>query len=122
MTFAPAAAQTYGGLITVNSDAASGANTLQASGQGTPPSTYTLTVDSSNPGSGVSISVNPSDNQGNSSGVTSSGGVTPTLTFIYNQNTQVTVTAPLTVSGNSFSNWQLVFRFTIFRERFIEII
>jgi hypothetical protein len=58
----------------------------------------TLTVASSAPNSGVSITVNPSDNSGQ--GI----GTTPfTLTYI--NNTPVTLTAPSKASGYSFSSW-----------------
>ncbi|HKR13946.1 MAG TPA: S8 family serine peptidase, partial [Pyrinomonadaceae bacterium] len=64
----------------------------------TPP-TQTLTVNSSNPASGVSITVSPVDNssQGN--------GATP-FSRTYNLNTNVTLTAPATAGGNNFQKWQ----------------
>jgi len=60
---------------------------------------YTLTVNSTNPSSGVGITVSPADNSalGN--------GTTPSFVRTYNKNAQVTLTAPSTASGNSFSSW-----------------
>jgi hypothetical protein len=58
----------------------------------------TLTVNSSNPSSGVSITVSPNDNNGQGSGTTP-------FTRIYNNGTSVTLTAPSTAGGNTFSSW-----------------
>jgi hypothetical protein len=58
VTFAPMAAQPYGGNVTVNSDATSGVNTIAASGTGrndTNPPTITVT----SPTNGQSLSVSP---------------------------------------------------------------
>ena len=63
---------------------------------------YTLTVQSENPVSGVSIAVSPADNSGLSNGTTG----TPPLTRTYNAGTSVTLTAPLAASGNNFQKWQ----------------
>ena len=63
------------------------------------PITHTLTVASSNPSSGVSITVSPNDNNNQGS------GSTPFIRT-YNNNTSVTLTAPLTVGGNHFHLWQ----------------
>jgi hypothetical protein len=52
----------------------------------------------SNPDSGVSITVTPSDNSGQGSGTTP-------FTRTYDNNTSVTLTAPLRTNGNSFSSW-----------------
>ncbi len=60
---------------------------------------YTLTVASSNPNSGVAITVNPADNNGASNGTTQ-------FTRTYNGGTIVTLTAPSTASGNNFAKWQ----------------
>jgi lysyl endopeptidase len=59
----------------------------------------TLTVASSNPGSGVGIVVRPSDNTGLSDGTTQ---------FIrtYDNNTSVSLAAPGTAGGNNFQKWQ----------------
>jgi hypothetical protein len=63
-----------------------------------PPTVYTLTVNSTNPASGVTIADSPSDNNGKSSGITG-------FTLSYNSGTAVTLTAPATASGNNFSAW-----------------
>jgi exo-beta-1,3-glucanase (GH17 family) len=63
------------------------------------PVTHTLTVASSNPASGVSITVSPNDNNGQGNGVTQ-------FTRVYNNNIGVTLTAPSTAGGNNFSRWQ----------------
>jgi len=60
--------------------------------------TRTLTVASSNPNSGVSITVSPNDNNGLSNGTTQ-------FTRTYNINTTVTLTAPPTTGGNTFQKW-----------------
>lgn len=59
----------------------------------------TLTVASSNPGSGVSITVSPNDNN-------SLGNGTTQFTRSYDNNTSVNLTAPTTVAGNTFRKWQ----------------
>ena len=63
-----------------------------------PPVTYVLTVDSTNPSSGVAITVTPSDINENGNGSTS-------FTRTYDSGTAVTLTAPTTASGNPFSSW-----------------
>jgi len=63
-----------------------------------PPTTYVLTVSSTNPASGVAIGVSPADNNGATNGTTS-------FTRTYNSGTTVTLTAPATSGGNSFSSW-----------------
>jgi uncharacterized repeat protein (TIGR03803 family) len=65
-----------------------------------PSATYTLTVASSNPNSGVSISASPNDNGGLAGGSTS-------FALTYNSNTVVYLTAPATAGGNNFQTWQL---------------
>jgi hypothetical protein len=57
-----------------------------------------LTVASSNPASGVTITVNPNDNS-------SQGNGTTQFTRTYNHNTEVSLTAPTTASGNNFQKW-----------------
>ena len=59
----------------------------------------TLTVASTNPASGVGITVSPNDNATQGNGTTQ-------FTRTYNNNTLVTLTAPPTVSGNNFQKWQ----------------
>jgi hypothetical protein len=61
--------------------------------------TRTLTVASSNPSSGVSITVSPNDNGAQGNGTTQ-------FTRNYNNSTVVTLTAPATASGNNFQKWQ----------------
>jgi subtilisin family serine protease len=58
-----------------------------------------LTVASSNPTSGVNITVSPNDVAGSGSGTTQ-------FTRTYNPGTTVTLTAPATVNGNNFQSWQ----------------
>jgi Glycoside hydrolase family 44 len=59
---------------------------------------YVLTIDSTNPLSGVSISVSQPDVNGASGGATS-------FTRTYSANTSITLTAPSTAGGNAFSSW-----------------
>jgi len=66
---------------------------------GTPPiTTYSLTVNSTNPATGVAITVSPADNSGATSGTTG-------FTRTYNSGASVTLTAPATSGGNTFSSW-----------------
>ena len=62
------------------------------------PTTYQLTVNSSNPSSGVAIGVSPTDASGNGNGNTS-------FTRTYNAGTSVALTAPATSGANTFSSW-----------------
>lgn len=63
------------------------------------PSTFTLTVNSSNPNSGVNITVSPNDNSGLGDGTTG-------FVRSYQQTTVVTLTAPSSASnGNIFDRW-----------------
>lgn len=57
-----------------------------------------LTVASSNPTSGVSITVSPNDASGAGNGTTQ-------FTRSYNRGTTVTLTAPAVVNGNKFRKW-----------------
>lgn len=59
-----------------------------------------LTITSSNPNSGVNITVTPNDING------SANGATP-FTRRYNQFTSVNLTAPLTVGTSTFWKWQI---------------
>ena len=61
--------------------------------------TRTLTVASSNPSSGVPITVSPNDNNAQGSGATQ-------FTRTYNNNTVVTLTAPSSAGGNNFQKWE----------------
>jgi hypothetical protein len=72
--------------------------TVTANYATTPPATYALTVNSSNPTSGVPITDSPADNNGITSGETPH-------TLTYNAGTSVTLTAPATSAGNAFSSW-----------------
>ncbi len=63
------------------------------------PPQRTLTVASTNPVSGVSITVSPNDNSGFGNGATQ-------FSRTYNQNTTVSLTAPATAGGNNFQKWQ----------------
>ena len=60
---------------------------------------YTLTIQSTNPSSGVAITVSPNDRYGKGSGTTK-------FTRSYKKDTTVTLTAPATASGNAFTKWQ----------------
>ncbi|HKB66339.1 MAG TPA: S8 family serine peptidase [Pyrinomonadaceae bacterium] len=60
---------------------------------------HTLTVASSGPNSGVTITVSPNDNNGQGNGTTQ-------FTRLYDESTVVSLTAPATASGNSFLKWQ----------------
>jgi hypothetical protein len=88
--------------VTYTPDAASSIYYQNATGTGsvtvTPAATYSLTVASVAPSSGVSISVSPSDNNG------ASTGSTP-FTRTYNAGTQVTLSAPLQDGSYSFVSW-----------------
>jgi len=63
-----------------------------------PPATYTLTVASTNPASGVAIAVSPADTSGAANGTTS-------FTRTYDAGTSVTLTAPATSGSNTFGSW-----------------
>ncbi|MCX7047914.1 MAG: dockerin type I domain-containing protein, partial [Candidatus Sumerlaeota bacterium] len=60
--------------------------------------TYTLTVASINPASGVIIAISPNDNSGNGAGPTPASRV-------YNHGTTVTLTAPAMTGTNTFLRW-----------------
>ena len=61
---------------------------------------YTLTVASSNPASGVAITVSPNDSSGQGNGTTQ-------FTRTYTSGASVTLTAPATAGGNTFQKWQM---------------
>src|ERR1043166_6539122 len=71
-------------------------NALTAVQNALPP--HTLTIASSNPNSGVAITVVPNDLNGQGSGSTQ-------FTRTYGSNTGVTLTAPSSAGGKSFSSW-----------------
>jgi hypothetical protein len=76
-----------------------GGGSSSGGGSTTPPvTTYTLTVDSATPASGVAIVVSPADNSSLANGSTS-------FTRTYNSGTAVTLTAPATSGSNTFSSW-----------------
>ncbi len=84
---------------TVTCTVAMSANTTVTANYATPPpTTYTLTVDSTNPASGVAITVSPAD-------VNSASNGTTAFTRTYNSGTSVTLTAPATSGGNNFTSW-----------------
>lgn len=62
--------------------------------------TYVLTVASSNPSSGVNITVTPNDRNGLGNGTTE-------FTRTYIQNTNVNLTAPASANGNTFWKWRV---------------
>jgi len=63
-----------------------------------PPTTYVLTVASTAPASGVSITASPADNSGTASGTTG-------FTLTYDAGTTVTLTAPASAGSGKFSSW-----------------
>jgi len=63
--------------------------------------THTLTLATSNPDHGVSISISPGDLNGNT------GGVVPPITLKYNANTTVNLTAVNSVNGTPILKWIL---------------
>jgi 6-phosphogluconolactonase (cycloisomerase 2 family) len=78
--------------VTMNADRTVNAN------YALPTTTRTLTVASTNPGSGVAITVSPADNS-------SQGNGTTQFTRSYNNGAVVTLGAPATATGNNFSSW-----------------
>lgn len=64
-----------------------------------PPQTRTLTVRSSNPGSGVSVTASPADQNGDEGGLTE-------FTRTYVLGTSVSLTASATAGAHSFQKWQ----------------
>ena len=63
-----------------------------------PPTGYTLTVNTTNPTSGVNITVSPADKSGLGSG-------TASFTRTYSAGTAVTLTAPATAGAKTFGSW-----------------
>jgi hypothetical protein len=64
-----------------------------------PPSSFTLTVNSTNPATGVAIKVVPLDSNGSGNGNSS-------FTRLYAAGATVTLTAPATAGSSKFSAWQ----------------
>jgi len=61
-------------------------------------SMFTLTINTTNPGTGVPISVSPNDINGNGNGLTP-------IERTYDAGTTVTITAPATSGTNKFGSW-----------------
>ena len=74
------------------------ANTTVTANYATPPPAYQLTVQSTDPTTGVVIAVSPADDNG-------SGNGTTIFTRVYNAGTSVTLTAPATSGSSTFSSW-----------------
>lgn len=74
------------------------ANRTVTANYASPPPTVTITLHSSNPGSGVTITASPADNNGRTTCATS-------CAFVYNSGAGLTLTAPGTVNSNTFSSW-----------------
>jgi hypothetical protein len=83
---------------TVTCTVAMNANTTVTANYAVPVTTYTLTVNSTNPASGVEITVSPADNNGAASGSTS-------FTRTYDAAATVTLTAPGLSGANTFISW-----------------
>jgi hypothetical protein len=62
------------------------------------PAKYVLTVNSTNPASGVAITAAPADNNGTANGTTG-------FALTYNAGASVTLTAPATSGINTFASW-----------------
>jgi hypothetical protein len=63
-----------------------------------PTKTYTLTVSTTNPTSGVAMTVVPADVNGSANGSAS-------FTRTYNSGSSVTITAPVTAGSHTFTSW-----------------
>lgn len=63
-----------------------------------PVTTYVLTVNTTNPATGVSITVAPADNNG-------AGNGSASFSRTYNAGTAVTITAPASAGTHTFSSW-----------------
>jgi len=87
------------GTATFSMLTACGGGGGSSSTSSTPPVvTYTLTVNSASPASGVAIVVSPADNNSAANGTTS-------FTRTYNSGASVVLTAPATSGTNAFSSW-----------------
>jgi subtilisin family serine protease/Tol biopolymer transport system component len=89
--------QDWSGSLTTSVAMHPGLNISMTAVYFTPP---VLTVTSTNPSSGVNISVNPNDNNG------LGNGTTP-FTRTYDLNVQANLVAPTTVGTSTFWKWQL---------------
>ena len=63
-----------------------------------PTATYNLSVNTTNPASGVAVTVAPAD-------VSGSAGGTASFTRTYNSGASVTITAPATAGSHTFTSW-----------------
>jgi hypothetical protein len=89
------------GLLVVSGGAILAAGCSSTAGGGTtppPPITYSLTVASANPATGVAITASPADASGTASGTTG-------FSLTYAAGSTVTLTAPATAGGDKFSSW-----------------
>ena len=93
----PVAAGCFATLLGLFLSACSGVSG-NANGTQSPTTTYSLTVSSVSPATGVSISVTPADSSGATNGTTS-------FTRTYKAGTSITLTAPAAMNGNSFQSW-----------------
>ena len=73
-------------------------NICPVTGGGGGGNTHLLTVASTNPSSGVTITSTPTDVNGQDGGTTQ-------FVRVFSNNAQVTLTAPATAGGNNFVNW-----------------
>lgn len=78
--------------------ALSAAATITANYTASAPTTYGLTIDSTNPAGGVNVTAAPADVNGNTS-------VQTPVTLTYDSGAAVTVTAPATTGSNTFASW-----------------
>lgn len=89
------------GLLVASGGAFLAAGCSSTAGGGTPPpppATYSLTVASANPATGVAITASPADSSGKASGTTG-------FSLTYDAGSTVTLTAPATAGGDKFSAW-----------------
>jgi hypothetical protein len=89
------------GLLVVSGGAILAAGCSSTAGGGTtppPPITYSLTVASANPATGVAIPASPADASGTASGTTG-------FSLTYAAGSTVTLTASATAGGDKFSSW-----------------
>ena len=89
------------GLLVVSGGAILAAGCSSTAGGGTtppPPITYSLTVASANPATGVAITASPADASGTASGTTG-------FSLTYAAGSTVTLTASATAGGDKFSSW-----------------
>lgn len=85
---------------TVTCNVTMNANASVTANYAVPVTTYTLTVNSTNPSSGASITASPADINGKASGNTSASFI-----LNYDAAASVTLTAPATSGSSAFSSW-----------------